>query len=263
MSQGNPSRLQRRQKFFRRLRLYGYASGGVLAAVLFFYLFAGSPLFKVGALKVVGGESIDQSALISLLKSQVAATSLGWLGADNYLAWPTTLDYTAPLVSSIAIEKSFWSRAVAITVIPRQRYAVWCGEAAAASDACYWVDETGVLFETAPVAEGQLVQTIFDTAPTLGSLGSSVLETSTFQKVKKIIDGAKKLDMSIAKITVNRRLEEVWLDTAGGTRIIFSSRFDPEPTALPALSRFIKKPGLSGLAYVNLTVENRAFTKAK
>ncbi len=253
------SRFQRRRTFFKRLRLYGYVSGGVLFAVLLVYLFAASPLFKIGALTIVGGESIDQEKLIALLKTEVVSQPLGWLGADNYLAWPTDLEYAAPQIAGLAIDKSFWSRGITITVTPRQRYAVWCNEG---SD-CDWIDESGIIFEPAPVAEGQLVQTVFDQGGTLGAIGDRVLASSSFNIVKKIIEGTKALDLSVTKITINRSAEEVLVDTGAGARIIFSMRFDPEQTALPALVRFIKKPGLSNLSYVNLTVENRAFTKQK
>jgi hypothetical protein len=255
----NSSRLERRRNFFRRLRIYGYFSGAVLIIVGAIYLFTGSPLFKIGSLTVVNASGIDEAALISTLKTQVAGGSYGWLGGDNWLAWSKKLEYSTPRISTIAIAKSFWNRSVTITVIPRERYVVWCGT----SEICYWVDTSGVIFELAPVADGQLVQTVFDDNESIGAVGDNALAPEAFSVVKKILDGTRTFNMNIAKVSINRNLQELIITTASGSRVIFSLRFDPEPTALPALARFIQKPGLANLEYVNLTVENRAFTKPR
>ncbi len=259
MTLRNSSRLETRRTFFRRLRLYGYFSAVILILTGVVYLFTGSPLFKVGSLRVINANGIDESVLITTLKAQVAASSHGWLGADNWLAWSEKLTYSTPRIATISVTKSFWDRGITITVAPRERYVVWCGT----NENCYWVDTNGVIFEPAPVADGQLVQTVFDDAEPVGSIGNTVLATETFSIVKKILDGTQALSMNIVKVAIHRSLQELIITTAQGSRILFSLRFDPTPTALPALARFIQKPGLSKLEYVNLTVENRAFTKPK
>jgi hypothetical protein len=255
------SRLQRRRNFFKRLRLYGYASGIFLLAVGIIYLVVGSPVFKIGSLSITGVEASQQESILLALKATVAAGSLGWLGPDNYLAWPEDSSYTTTQVKQVSIKKSLFNRRVTITVVPRDRYAVWCS-AAQSSAPCYWVDSDGIIFERAPVAEGQLVQTIFDSATgTAAGIGEPVLPSSSFSVVSKALEGMRSLDIPVAKITVSRALQELWIDTTGGTRLIFSLRFDPSPTALPAVARFVSKPGLRSLEYINLTVENRAFVK--
>ena len=259
MPSATTPRLQRRRAFFRRLRLYGYVSLAVLLVVGIGYLIFGSPLFKIGELTVTGAPDINQDELIAQLKTQVAAGDSGWLGADNYLAWPETIEYSAPRVKSVSIEKSFWSRGITVTVTPRKRYTVWC--AGTEETNCYWTDETGTPFEYAPVSDGQLVQTVFSPTTTSVSLGSPVLPTEDFTVVREILDGIQKLDLTVTRVTINEQSQELRVDTGSGARIIFSLRFDPKPTALPALARFIKKPGLAKLEYVNLTVENRAFVK--
>lgn len=254
-------RMQRRRAFFRRLRLYIYTGGSLLLLVGLGYLAIASPLFKVGELSIQSSSAVDKDALIASLKAQVAAGSWGWLGADNYLAWSSNLHYSTPHVKEITVEKSFWSRSIIITVQARERYAVWCNPGST-EDSCYWIDHEGIVFEYAPVADGQLVQTIFDTATsTPGAIGEPVLPLDEFSAISKTLDRARHLNLPIHKITVDRLRQELWLDTDAGTRIMLSLRFDPEPAALPAIERFIQKPGLSKLEYLNLTVENRAFVK--
>ena len=263
MTSSTTPRLQRRRAFFRRLRLYGYGSGIVLLLVGLGYLVLGSPLFKIGEFTITGAPRLDRDQLTATLKAEIAANSRGWLGPDNYLAWPEALQYTSPLIKDVSVKKSFWSRRVAVAVTPRERYLVWCAGNNGDSG-CYWIDDAGFLIEYAPVAEGQLVQTVFDTGEALqGSIGTPVLPPEEFSVVKDIIEGTKKMDLSITRISVDHRLQEIRVNTAQGARVIFSLRFDPKPAALPAVARFIQKPGLSKIDYINLTVENRAFLKQR
>ncbi len=255
------SRFQRRRAFLRRLRLYGYGSVAVLFATFLAYLFIASPLFKVGSLSVSAPTEISEEGLLASLKAEVLAQPLGWLGADNYLSWPDTVSYTGSAISSVRIEKSFWSRGITITALPRTRAAVWC-DGSIHIDACYWVDDGGLAFQHAPRAEGQLVQTIVDATPqTTVVIEQPVIDKQAFSIIQTILKETARLGVSTTNLNVHRELQEFWVDTEQGARIIFSLRFDPVPTALPALTEFLRKPGLGKLAYINLTVENRAYVK--
>ncbi len=253
------SRLQRRRQFFKRLRLYAYISGIFLLIISAAYLITRSSFFKLGEIKIVSTEPINESLLLATLRTQVAARPIAaWLGADSYFAWPLDLRYAAPNIATISIEKSFWAKIITITVIPRDRYAVWCGQ----EGSCAWVDTDGILFQPAPVAEGQLVQTIFDTGVhSLGMIGDPVLSSSSFGVVKKTIDGVKRMNIGVSRIAVDGELQELQLTTNTGALIRMSLRFDPSVTALPAIGRFAEKPGFSKIEYLNLTVENRAYVK--
>jgi len=238
----------------------------VLILVGIAYLIIGSPLFKISELKIVNAETIDESVLLSTIKSQIASQPLGgFLGPDNYISWNNDIAYTSPLVTTITIEKSFWDRSVTITVSPRKRYAVWCsGSIMETNGNCRWIDEAGIAFEVAPIAEGQLVQTIFDNGSSSNpGIGNSVINTGSFEVVKKILDNIRHLDIRVTEIKLDRQKQELRVITSSNNYILFSIRFDPIPTALPALHRFLANPGLDKLQYINLTVENRAFIKTK
>ena len=258
------SRMQRRRAFFRRLRWYGYFAGVALLLTGLTYLCVYSPMFRITEVKIVGAGQMQTEALLAALKVQVAASPLGWLGNDNYLAWPDELPYRTAQVQNISIQKSFLPRSITIHVTPRTRYAVWCNDIEARQQSCYWVDPNGIIFERAPIAEGQLVQTIYDDASgAFGLIGEPVLAESSFQIVKKVVEGTQALGLAVRRMRITHELQELRVDTEQGARILFSLRFDPEPTALPALARFMKKPGLTRVEYLNLTVENRAYVKHK
>lgn len=254
-----------RKKFWDRMRIYGYISGGILVVVLLLYVFFGSPLFKINEVKVISATEIDTAAIIKAVKQQVASQS-GLLGPDSYFAWSTSNTYAAPNASTIEVEKSIFSHTITLRVEPRQRFAVWCknGTENDATDKCFWVDQTGLLFEPAPQSDGQLLQTMYDDAPDAQFvLGQQILEAKSFDAVTKIFKSDILKHIGIGSIRLSRSLQELTATTISGTKLIFSIRFDPELSALPALAKFIADPGLSKLQYVNLTVENRAFVKYK
>jgi len=260
MSLPTSSRLQRRRTFFRRVRLYLYSSAGLLLIIGLLYLIIGSGWFKIAEIKIVGAEPQDERALLVSLKTQVAARNLaGWLGADNYLSWPTDLHYTAPTITDVRIEKAFWPKTVEVTVVPRTRFVVWCKS----DTECYWVDEKGVAFKTSPITEGQLVQTIFDNAASSSPvmLGDQVIAPNAFDVIRKVIFAVREMNISVISMAIDQDLQELNIYTAAGARVGLSLRFNPNISAIPAMRRFSDKPGFSKIEYLNLTVENRAYVK--
>lgn len=266
MSNFGSARIERK-KFWDRMRIYGYVSGGVLFIILLLYIFTVSPFFKIKNIAVISPAEIDENVTITSVKEQVRLAS-GLLGSDSYFSWKTNANYTAPNASSIKVEKNLLTRTVTLTVEPRDRFMVWCSDEpdpdATVGAGCFWVDQTGTIFERAPITDGQLVQAIYDNATeNQFALGKQILDKKSFDSVSKIFKSDIIKQIGIASITLSRSLQEITATTNSGTKLIFSMRFDPEASALPALAKFIETIGLNKLTYVNMTVENRAFVKYK
>lgn len=258
-----------RKKFWDRMRIYGYVAGALLLVILIGYVFVGSPIFKISTITINSPSNIDSEAIIKIVKEQVR-NHAGLLGPDSYFSWDENATYTAPNVSLIAVEKKIFSKTITLKVSPRERFIVWCAGAdtsdaspdASVGVSCFWADQSGLLFEPAPVTEGQLVLSVYDDAPAaLLVLGQPVLEADQFEAVSKIFRSDILKEIGIRSIKLSRSLEQLEAMTNGGTKLLFSVRFDPTLTALPALIKFQTNPGLSKLEYINLTVENRAFVK--
>lgn len=251
---------RRRRAFFKRFRFYGIIAGTLLLFIGAGALLLKAPWWTEMTLVVNGTQEETAAEIVQDLKRSIfKVTRSALLGSDHYYAWPEEFPYSASAAATVEIEKKLWDKEIIFTVTPRQQYAVWCAE----SD-CAWIDPAGVPFAAAPIAEGQLVRTVYAPATVLSQKGSRpVVETGAFAIIKKIIDEIARLDLTVTKITYQAELSELHLQTDTGAILLLSTRFDPEPTALPALKRFITKPGLSSLEYVNLTVENRAFIKYK
>jgi hypothetical protein len=254
--------LSAKQAFLKRLRWYLISGASFLLVILLAAIFVRSPILKIDDIEIVG-VSEDLSILIKnelklgILKIPRSAL----LSPKNYFAWPKNFPYSASAVSSLEISKSIWGKEVVFKATPREKYLIWCQKAKGEDNQCFWTDALGFAFSFAPLGEGQLVRTIFSKDGGSASLGESVADAKTFSNIKKIIDGTKEFPISIQKFEFVDSLAEIHLITSTGTIIRFSTRFDPNPTALPALRRLVNKPGLEKLLYANLTVENRAYLK--
>ncbi len=254
-----------RHAFFKRLRWYSLTAGTLLLLVLVAWGFLKLPLFTGANISVTGLPDDAQSAALHEVKlSLLQMKKFAILGPDNYFSWPSDYPYSASAATSVELSKNLWGKSITLAATPRQRYAIWCSNNSDTPETCFWIDQFGVAFEKAPAGEGQLVRTIYATSHVdEQSAGKPVVSADTFVAIKKIIDGVSAESIDITHMTYDDDTQELKLTTDYGTLIRFSTRFDPTETALPALRRFVDKPGISKLDYLNLTVENRAFFKYK
>lgn len=249
----------------KRVKLYTWVSGSCIILATLFYAVFYSPLFTLKEFIVESSRPIQTEQLIETLKLQVASTKWGGVfGPDHYLSWSNDLHYSAPEFSDITIEKKLLSKSITIRTIARDRFVVWCNADVAATIPCLWVDSYGIAHEPALESTGQLIFTVFEKVGGLMiSPGSRVLSEESFMHAQNVLRGLSTLRVPVRYISVDRTKDELIVETHAGAQLQFSLRFNPEPAALPALKKIIHSPGLWGLQYVNLTVENRAFYKSR
>lgn len=255
----------RRRQFARKVKWYVGISSTLFIVVGLIYLVGFSPLFSVGEIKVIGAPEDQRESILDVLRPQVVAARLGGLlGLESFFSWNDGLHYEDVRADRVDLVKSLWGRRIEISVHPRQRYAIWCTTPDEGAIACYWVDGGGIVFEPAPIPAGQLVTALFDSATgTTPLFGRPVIGSDYFAVIKAITESLPKLDLSVSQIIVDRSLEEVRIQTLSGTTIVFSLRFDPTTSALPALKKLIDSPGISNMRTIDFTVENRVFYTAK
>lgn len=265
MGTGYQSAGLKRRQFAKKMKWYIGLSGGGLFLIGVAYLVVFSGLFSVTSFELVGTSAEQKERILDVLRPQVVAGFVGGLlGSENYFSWNNSLRYEDVRSNRVSIEKSLWSRHVRIMIHPRERYGVWCLSAADGAVGCYWVDASGILFESAPTPEGQLIIAIFEPATTTAAvLGTPIMKQEHFEVVKRVAESLLVLKLPVSALMINRTLEEVQVQTISGTKVSFSLRFDPTTAALPALKKLIESPGLAGMRTVDFTVENRVFYTLK
>lgn len=252
-------------KQVRRIKRYLILGGVLLFLVGIWIVISQTSLFHVQKITASDPENIDFDVLLRSVRPQIASTFLGGLlGPENYFAWSEDLSYSDLNFSGITIEKSLLTRSVNINATPRKRFAVWCAEFE--TSYCYWVDQEGYVFDVAPQPQGQLIPAINEITSATSSpiyIGAPVLPIEQFERVRSILTFAQGLAISIDRITMNRSHQELHLKSLSGAVVMFSLRFNPATSALPALKKLSADQGLGRFEYIDLTAENRALVKLR
>jgi len=263
---------KQRKKRHRLLKLKIY---GVL--FLFFALIIGaayavvySPLFKIKNIA-----QIDTDKLVEKLKDFFANQSkiTEFLGPENILIWDTKKIGQFPKnpeIAEIKIEKDYIERQIKITVQKREKFGIWCvieqtgtSTQESATDNCFWFDKNGIIFSSAPMVEGSLINKVDDFSGRSFKLGESVLSEKFFFNLIKIFELLEKSGLKIKSLKLeNLQFQEIISEPINSLpKIYFSLRIDPN-FGLSAIES-LRKTGLEKVEYIDLRVENRAYYKLK
>ena len=241
--------VRRRSKTRQHLKL-----GAILFAVLFFvggivYAIWFSDLFTIQAIEVEGAMLVDSAVISGPVEG-------------NIIFWKLPIDIGAyPPIRSVEVKKDYSNRAIKLTVEERGKMMIWCIEA---GQNCYWADDNGFIFTSAPIPEGVLVVSVVrDYTNRELSVGDSVLPDELFKNLKYANELLESLDVSIKEIRIDDlKFKEATAVVSNGPEIYFSLAFDPR-FGKGVLEALINSQDWGAIEYVDLTVENRAYYKLK
>lgn len=229
----------------------------LLALLLFgiFYLAAYSSVFKVKDIVIENNKFLTNEEVLIGLKQKVLSSFFGGqAGFENLLAWPSgDIGISDPAILSVNVEKEWLSRTIIIEVNERQRFAIWCNSRA---NNCYWIDKQGFIFADAPMTEGSLVFTVFDISDSNLFLGSRVEEDRFVGNLISVLENFYKTGFEVKKITFDKELEELHIETIDGPVFWFGIRFDSAKNL-----HLIKNMDLKKIGRVDLTVEDKMYIK--
>ena len=202
-----------------------------------------------------------------------------------------------PRLESATLAKSYLSHVVTLAVTERQPVAVWCfmpsfavaaseGESAVPpsnasgsaetstasagaapdpsvavieSESCYWFDGTGVIFEKAFDAEGNLLLAVHDYSQKDPGTGQAILPARFVPDLISILSVLQASGLRLKEVQLNNiGLEEIDATTYNGPTIYFSLRF-PAGDTLSVLRSLILKPNFATLQYVDFRTQDRAY----
>lgn len=258
-------KIERQQKW-QKARPYILVIGLVAIFVGLVHGLLFGKAFQIKNFVVESELPINETDIIAQAKAQVVSGGLGGiLGSNNYLAWPKKIQNNTPEVSTLEIKKQWKDRSIIISPVLRRNHLTWCQASGPDQSTCYWVDREGIVFDEAPIAEGNFITTIYDNslAPEPVIIGGHIVDEISFTYIENIIDAHKSLGLDIEKITLDKALEELHVKLLSGGTILFNLRFDPTINALPALAKIQSERNLNRLNYLDLTVDGRAFYKEK
>ena len=264
----------KKQKFIFKLKLYG-----ILIVFLFLlagagYLTAYSSFFKINSIALIDAENKQANAneIIKDLKDSFNGKSklTSFLGADNILIWQNKPDETFfknhPKIVDLAIRKDYLERKIEIDMDEREKLGVWCktttNNQELITNNCWWFDENGVIFEEAPIVEGEMIYKIIDSSNRELALGDRILDENLFNNLILIFKTLERAGLNLKTLRLeNLSAQEVIAESPLTPKIYFSLRFDPDFS----LSVFenLKKTDLEKVEYLDLRIKNRAYYKLK
>ncbi len=244
----------RRKRIFR-IKIYFLIFFAALVSFGIYYLVLYSSVFKIKSIIIENNKFLTNEEIIRDLKQYVLRGGFaGQAGFDNLFSWPSgKIAVADPAVSELKINKNWIGREVKVSVEERERFAIWC---VFGGDNCYWMDRQGIIFAEAPLTEGSLVFTVFDSRNNVLLLGSKIEEDRFVGNLISVLENLNKTGFEITKINFDKDLQEITVQTMEGTRLLFSDRFNSAQNIA-----LIKDLNLKNVDYIDLRVENKIYYK--
>ncbi len=276
----NLKKQKTQRRLFIRLSITLICIGLVLIGSA--WLIINFSFFHFKEIKVNSPDNFDKNQILSAVQSQVIPDSYvkKILGSNHFFIWPNSItgaNLKIPQVSRVDIEKKYFSRALILDVIERKPAGVWCEKSSIttalpegnsditasdeiASAQCFFFDSDGIIFMETATTGGNLVKVVSDYSKRIPILNSKVLPDRFLPNlfsVFSVIDDAK---LNVEEIALyDLTLQEITVKINSGPEIYFSLRH-PSNSYLSFLKSVIKNQNLSKLKYIDLRVENRAYT---
>jgi hypothetical protein len=204
-----------------------------------------APFLKITTVSVSGTKTVAPSALQELVQQDISGSYLYLFAKDDILLYPRTqvaADLLAqyPQLKSVDVHAADF-HTVAVNVIERQPVALWCSSlnsealgtsteslasstadelsepvALPAHGACYFMDQDGVVYQSAPPADASYV--IYQSAATSTVLPMQFLTPDQFHALSAL---ATALSQKFGTTTVS----DVSVDSSGDVQAQFSDGF--------------------------------------
>lgn len=205
----------------RRALFAGIAALAVL--VLFGALVALSwaPFLRVEQVSVLGVRALDAKELERVVRQELSG---GWgyvFARSNIFLYPkqriaSELTESFPTIKTIAVQAEDF-KSVVVTIAERQPVALWCGESAASSTSCYFLDEDGLVYAPAAMYSGGVYQTYYGPLQNSGAGQGQFLTAEQFHSLPPLLESLQK--------SIPGPLQSVTVNQEGDVRAVFAGDF--------------------------------------
>jgi hypothetical protein len=264
-----PSRLRaRRQKRRRIIAALTLLGAVLLAAVVIGITYI--PYIRVRDVAVSGTETVDPKAIEAAVRKSLSGTIWHIFPRNNAFlyddaALSSSVRAAFPKISAAEVRlKNFHT--VGVAVKERTPAALWCGSALSASVPCLSMDDTGVIFESAPEYSGSPYVRWFGPISAQEPLGASFVPDS-FASLLPLIREIEREGLQTDTVEV-RKDGDVFVSYRGDFSLYFTIYQKPE-SVLKSLHAAMRAPVLEGkqltdLAYLDLRYsDSRLYYKMK
>ncbi len=219
--------------------------------------------WRIANVDIEGVERVDPIMIQQEVVSLVKKDEFNIIPTDNILfvnkeKIRTFLQDKYPQVLSVEVNRNFFS-SLGLRIIEREPKSVFCTK-----DACFWIDESGILFEETVLLDKQ--RPIYSSARVL-DLGDEFMSKDSLEELEVLISSLNKRGLVVEKV---REISShtIVLTIENGTKLVIKkedSYDDVYNTLVKLLDldafRIDKKEGMfkNEFSYINLKFGNKIF----
>lgn len=178
-----------------------------------------------------------------------------------------SLKTSFPRIAEVNVRRNFFQKTLHLEIQERKPWALWCPETESnkVEATCFYIDNSGIVFQKAPLFFGDLILKIFDEREMTVKIGEPFLET---RHVINLQNFTRRLNDTYKTRTVEIRTTvdlAFWLTTTAGWRIVLDSETDID-RALENLDIFLTsaiKDQVENLDYLDLRFKDKGFYKLR
>lgn len=250
---------QKRLLFLKRFLMT--ALGCFLATGAVFYVL--TRITNLKSVKISGNERVSSVVLESKIREFLSQKYAPFWPKENLVFFSSkkmaeVLKSQFSAIETVNISRDIGGQSISVEIGERKPWAVRC-----AKDECFYVDDSGVLFERAPQFFGDLILKITDERPENPVVGGRVIVEETLKAVQEFIGEIKaNNNLTIRNITIKPETE-LWLETGAGFKIVLDSKTDFNG-AYENLNIFLKSEAgekTGKINYVDLRFKDKTFFK--
>ncbi len=234
----------------------------IIALCVGFYIFLRLPFLNIRNINVTGTEALDKDAIKAKAEESLSGTSYLIIPKSNLFLYKKgelqkKLEDEYPRIKDVTLDVR--GNSLNINIVEKKAFALWC------SDTCYFMDESGNIFSSAPDFNGTVYKKFYggiDGDP----VGKNLLSKDALSKIKTIYDEFDSYKVVISRIDVVSP-KEVKLTSIYGVEFLINLEKDSTETVdniqtILTADRFKDSlPRLKGIQYIDFRFGSKVFFK--
>jgi len=213
------SRLRARKRR-RRLRIGGVVVGAVLVVFGALVALSYAPFLRITTVAIVGASTVASTSVQTLAQSELKGRYLFVFAKDNIFLYPQRtiaqhLQAQYPQFKSVDVHAQDF-HTIEVVVAERQTAAQWCASLGSAPSACYYMDESGVVF--APAFVSTSTPYVSYSGGTAGTLPWQYLKPGQFTSLAALVG-------ALTQYEPTDPVRQVVVDQSGDVRAYFKDDF--------------------------------------
>lgn len=251
-----------RKKYHARRRRLVFASAAAFCLLVGAILILRMESLRIASVEVSGALVTGASPVEATVREVISGNYFWLIPRSSAVLYPgsalkETLLERFPRLASIAISLDDL-RKLKVEVLEREPFALYC-----ADGACYFLDESGFVFDTAPTFSDGVYFVYAADIPLESPLGRELLPPERFRTLSSLVKDLERLGLEPRTLETGSDSERLVL--ASGAVILWSAKSDPA-LVYSNLESFLNNEAIKSrkdfwqrVATVDLRTENKVF----